>query len=348
MFIRQLFDRETSTLTYLLADLRTREAALIDPVFEQVGRDLKLIDELGLTLKWVMDSHVHADHITGAGELRKRTGAKTAASPKGAPCVDVQLKHGDRLQLGDETIEVLSTPGHTDDGLSFWVAGHVFTGDTLFVRGTGRSDFQNGSSVDLYRSITTVLFTLPDDTVVWPGHDYRGYTASTIGEEKRLNPRVAGKTEEEFSRLMAELDLPRPANIDSAVPANRACGLFVSVEEASSPQEERAGAAISEVTPSEVSGELANFRLIDVREPHEFSGELGHVAGAELVPLSTVVSRSGAWPKSAPILCICRSGGRSAVAGRNLIEQGFTNVKNLTGGMLAWNEAKLPVLRSPS
>lgn len=227
MLLRQLFDLESSTYTYLIADPVSREAALIDPVKEQLDRDLKLLSELGLTLRYTLETHVHADHVTSSGALRERTGAKTVGATAGAPCIDLQLSHGDTIRLGELAITVLATPGHTDDGLSFLAGGYVFTGDTLLIRGCGRSDFQNGDAGHLYDSLTQVLFNLPDETVVMPGHDYRGMTTSTIGEEKRLNPRIAGKTREQFISLMDGLNLPPPRKIDLAVPANRACGLVV-------------------------------------------------------------------------------------------------------------------------
>ncbi len=227
MLLRQLFDQESSTFTYLLADETTKRAALIDPVAAHVDRDLGLISELGLTLAYVLDTHVHADHVTAAGELRRRTGALTAASSIGAPCVDLKLRDGDVVSLGGVDIRVLATPGHTDDGLSFVALGHVFTGDTLLVRGTGRADFQNGSPRALFDSITRVLFALPDETVVLPGHDYKGFTSTTIGEERAHNPRVAGKTLAEFETIMNNLGLPPPKKLALAVPANRACGEIV-------------------------------------------------------------------------------------------------------------------------
>lgn len=224
MIIRQLFDAETSTYTYLLGDRASGEAALIDPVKEQIERDLRLVSELGLRLTWVLETHVHADHITAAGLLRERTGARTAASAAGAPCVDVPLQPGEVVRVGGVAITALATPGHTDDGVSFVVPGHVFTGDTLLIRGCGRSDFQNGDAGQLHDSITQQLFALPDETVVLPGHDYKGMTSSTIGEERRHNPRLAGQTREQFITLMGELRLAPPRRLDEAVPANRACG----------------------------------------------------------------------------------------------------------------------------
>lgn len=224
MLFRQLFDTATSTYTYLLADEASGQAALIDPVFEQVERDLKLIEQLGFELKYVLDTHVHADHITAAGALRKRTGAQTVAGPLGAKCTDIKLAHGESLHLGELDIEILHTPGHTDDSVSYRVGANVFTGDALFIRGTGRTDFQNGSAAALYDSITKVLFALPADSLVWPGHDYHGMTMSTIAEEREHNPRVAGKTREEFITLMENLALPMPKRLNIAVPANRVCG----------------------------------------------------------------------------------------------------------------------------
>lgn len=224
MWIRQLFDLDSSTYTYLVADPAAGAAALIDPVREQIERDLELVGELGLRLTHVLETHVHADHVTAAGMLRERTGATTCASAIGAPCVDMHLQHGDVIRVGDIAITALLVPGHTDDSMAFHVPGAVFTGDSLLIRGCGRTDFQNGDAGTLYDSITRVLFALPDDTVVYPAHDYRGRTMSTIGEEKRFNARVAGRTRAEFIALMNALDLSPPAKIAEAVPANRSCG----------------------------------------------------------------------------------------------------------------------------
>lgn len=224
MIFRQLFDKDTSTYSYLLADEATGEAVLIDPVREQLERDTKLLEELGLTLRYVLETHTHADHVTSAGPLADRTGAQTVVSEHGPDCGHVRVGHGDRLQAGGLEIEVLETPGHTPDHLSYRIGGNVFTGDALLIRGSGRTDFQGGDAKALYRSITEVLFALPDDTLVWPGHDYRGHTASSIGEEKQHNPRLAGKDLEAFVEIMDNLGLPPPRHIQEAVPANRSCG----------------------------------------------------------------------------------------------------------------------------
>lgn len=224
VLFRQLFDRESSTYTYLVADSRTRDAVLIDPVREQVERDLKLLDELALRLGHVIDTHLHADHVTGAALLRERTGAKTACARNGAPCADVPLIDGDVVHVGSVAIRVRATPGHTDDSLSLLTDGMVFTGDALLIRGNGRTDFQNGDPGQLYDSITRVLFALPDETSVFPAHDYKGMAISTIGEEKKYNARVAGRSRDEFIAIMNELHLPPPKKLAEALPANRACG----------------------------------------------------------------------------------------------------------------------------
>jgi sulfur dioxygenase len=224
MFLRQLYDSDSSTYTYLVADTASRKAALIDPVREALARDIALVRELGFELAYVLETHVHADHVTSAGSLADLTGAVTVASPHGAECALARLRHGEVLRLGSLEIKALATPGHTKDSVSFLIEDNVFTGDALFVRGTGRTDFQNGDAGELYDSITKTLFALPDSTKVWPGHDYRGHTQSTIGEERQHNPRLAGKSREEFVKIMGELRLAPPKKIQEAVPANLACG----------------------------------------------------------------------------------------------------------------------------
>jgi sulfur dioxygenase len=228
MLFRQLFDAETCTYTYLLADEETREAVLIDPVREQIDRDLELVGELGLELVHVLETHVHADHVTGAALLRARTGARTVVSRDGgAPCADVLVGDGDVVRFGKHELEVRATPGHTDGCVTYVTADRTmaFTGDALLIRGCGRTDFQQGNARTLYRSVHDKIFTLPDDCAIYPGHDYKGRTRSTVGEEKALNPRLGGgKTEDEFVAIMQDLDLAYPRKMDIAVPANVRCG----------------------------------------------------------------------------------------------------------------------------
>ena len=223
----QLFDTESSTFTYILAAPGETDAVIIDPVERHWERDLRHFERLGLRLRYVLETHAHADHVTSAGRLRELTGA-AAAAPEGcgiAPA-ELQLKDGDVLRFGSgEEIAVLHTPGHTAGSMSYVWRGNVFTGDTLLIDGCGRTDFQSGSADALYDSISAKLFTLPDDTRMWPGHDYKGQSVSTIGWEKRHNARLAGRSRADFVKLMGELNLPKPKLIDVAVPANQNLGL---------------------------------------------------------------------------------------------------------------------------
>jgi glyoxylase-like metal-dependent hydrolase (beta-lactamase superfamily II) len=226
MKIEQLFDPATSTYSYLLWDEKTCQAALIDSVKEQVVRDATLIKQLGLKLEYALETHIHADHITGSGLLRKEFNCQVAVHENSkAECADILLSDGDVLKLGDEVIDVIHTPGHTDTDISYRAAGAVFTGDALLVNGCGRTDFQSGDAKALYHSITEKLFTLEDNTVVYPGHDYHGFTSTSIGREKRFNPRLGNnRSEQEFVAIMDSLILDPPARIDIAVPGNLHCG----------------------------------------------------------------------------------------------------------------------------
>jgi sulfur dioxygenase len=231
MIFRQLFDPETSTYSYLLADPVTREAVLIDAVLEQRERDIKLMEELDLTLKFAVETHVHADHVTASGLLRERLGCQIGVGEAAeVPGADLHLKDGDQLQFGALHLEVLVTPGHTNGCVTYLCrdAGMVFTGDALLIRGCGRTDFQEGDATMLFSSIREKIFSLPDDVTVYPGHDYQGRTVSSVDEEKRFNPRMGLiKSVDEFVELMSGLNLAYPKKMDIAVPANLLCGLSV-------------------------------------------------------------------------------------------------------------------------
>jgi sulfur dioxygenase len=230
MVFRQLFEPQSSAFTYLIGCDQTREAVLIDPVLETVERDLALLAELGLTLKYTLETHIHADHVTGADRLRDETGAKAAVPEKsGASQVDLAVREGEAIAIGELRLEPLYTPGHTNDHHAYLLrdgdGARVFTGDALMIDGCGRTDFQNGDAATLYRSVHDKLFALPDETLVYPGHDYQQRRVSSIGQERARNPRLGGgKTIEEFVAIMEGLNLPRPKKMDIAVPANLECG----------------------------------------------------------------------------------------------------------------------------
>lgn len=225
MIFRQLFERETSTYTYLMAARPGGKAVLIDPVHGFEDMYVQLLGQLGSSLGWAIDTHTHADHITALGELRQRTGCQTIMGDTSqATCIDRRVRDGEVIDCDGLALTAWFTPGHTDESFTFLLPDRVFTGDLLLYRGTGRTDFQSGDARKSWRSIQR-LFALPDATLVYAGHDYKGWTVSTIGEEKRFNPRLAGKTEDDYVAIMAGLNLPRPTQMDVAVPANLVCGL---------------------------------------------------------------------------------------------------------------------------
>lgn len=349
MLFRPLFDPESSTYTYLLADEATRKAVLIDPVLEQVDRDLSVLSDLGLSLEWALDTHVHADHVTALGVLRERTGCKTALSERaGTGWPDVLLRQGLRVAFGERSLEVRETPGHTNGCLSFVLddQSKVFTGDAILIRGCGRTDFQQGDANTLYRSIHEQIFTLPDACEIYPGHDYKGRLVTTVGEEKALNPRLGGtKTQAEFVEIMKNLQLAYPKKINVAVPANLKGGVSgghadpeVPTVDAWAPVEVSA-AGVPEVSPAWVLSQPSGVRLVDVREPDEFTGPLGHIERSELLPLATVEATVKSWDREAPVALICRSGGRSGKAAMQMLSMGFRRVVSMRGGMLAVRES---------
>ena len=337
LIFQQLFDSESSTFTYLLADTISKEAVLIDTVIEHVDRDLKLIDELGLKLKYVIDTHIHADHVTGSGKIRSIRSVQTAVPKKAnVPCADLNLIEGDKINFGSFVVQVLETPGHTDASISFVCEDMVFSGDALLIRGTGRTDFQSGSAADLYDSITKKLFTLPAASKLYPAHDYKGFTSSTIDAEIKHNPRAGGgRTKEEFVKIMSELKLAYPKQINEAVPANQACGSVGPSKQSEAYKTLSSAAAIEN---------LDEMLIVDVRGPDEFYGELGRIVGAHQIKLGPDLKQFlQGYDRNEKIFFVCRSGKRSAEASKLALDMGFQKVAHLEGGMISWNQNKLPV-----
>ncbi|MGH1346156.1 MAG: MBL fold metallo-hydrolase [Nannocystales bacterium] len=347
MLFRQLFDRDTATYTYLLADEQTREAVLIDPVREQLLRDTELLEELSLKLVWVLETHVHADHITSAGTLRQRFGARTVMSKHaGVDCADLAAEDGETVQFGAHEIEVRLTPGHTSGDATFVVhaEGKAFTGDTLLIRGCGRTDFQQGDARTLFASVHEKIFSLPEPTQLYPAHDYKGRTSTTVREEVLHNPRLgAGRTVEQFVEIMDALNLPYPTRIDEALPANSNCGVAPWA-----PIENTHG-GVPEVTIRWVKDEskAAQARVIDVRELAEWENPMGRVPGSLHAPTAGVLETVSGWDRNTRIVLVCRSGGRSGQVALALLREGFASAVSMRGGMLAWADAGYDVERSP-
>jgi sulfur dioxygenase len=338
-----LFDAPSGTYTYILMHPETRDAIIIDPVEEQIDRDLEVLKSYNLNLRFAVETHAHADHITSAAKLVELTGAKTAAPADcGITTASIQLKHGDTLVCGTETLKALHTPGHTGGSMCFVWGDHVFTGDTLLINGCGRTDFQSGSAQALYQSIQQHLFTLPDDTTVWPGHDYQGRTHTTIGFEKQNNQRLAGKTEAEFVAIMDGLNLPRPKRIDEAVPANLTSGVRHDAGE----HQALSAPNAAEGYAGDVSGALAwawtqagEAVLVDVRSDAEREW-VGYVPGAVAVAFKQ-------WPgmvenvaldaqlkdaaKGKKLVLLCRSGVRSIAVAKRAAALGLEAYNILEG-----------------
>jgi len=357
LLFRQLFDADSSTYTYLLADLGAREAILIDPVLDHIDRDAAIVTELRLSLAYALDTHVHADHVTALDALRRRLRCKTVLSERaGSACADILVKEGDLLRFGRYELEVRETPGHTSGCVTYVLTDRsmAFTGDALLVRGCGRTDFQQGDARALWRSVHEKIFSLPDDAAIYPAHDYNGRGASSVGEEKAHNPRLgAGKTVDEFVAIMAKLDLAHPKKMDVAVPLNLRCGAAQPAAQ-TTPAVENDWAPIAmapggfpEVSAPWLGEHHGSVRVVDVRQPDEYRGELGHVPGAELVPLATLASHAASWDRDAPVVTVCRSGGRSGKAALELASLGLRRIASMAGGMRAWNEQGLPVELGP-
>ena len=351
MLFRQLFDPQSGTYTYLLADTEAGEAVLIDPVYEQARRDGALLNELGLKLLFTLETHIHADHVTAGWRLRNSAGSKVAVSVDGgAEGVDRPLAHGDKIEFGNRYLTVRATPGHTAGCITFVLDTEkmAFTGDCLLIRGCGRTDFQGGDARQMYRSVHTQIFTLPADCLLYPGHDYRGLTVSSVAEEKAYNPRLGGQlSESDFAVYMDNLGLDHPKKMDIAVPANLKCGR---PEEGDIPEDEPAWAnlvytfaGIPEVEPNWLEEHLSAAQVLDVRETDEFDGPLGRIPGAKLIPLGDLAERVAELDKGRPVVTVCRAGGRSAQATVILRRAGFSEIANLAGGMLRWRAQHCPV-----
>jgi glyoxylase-like metal-dependent hydrolase (beta-lactamase superfamily II)/rhodanese-related sulfurtransferase len=348
---RQLFDPPSSTYTYLVADEATNEAVLIDPVFEQAQRDAALVRELGLALLTTIDTHVHADHVTGAWLLKRMLGSRIAVgAASGAEGADLRVRDGDRIAFGERRLEAWATPGHTAGCMTYVLDDRTmaFTGDCLLIRGSGRTDFQEGDAHAMFRSVRERIFTLPDHCLLYPAHDYRGLTVTSVGEEKAFNPRLGGKVgEADFAGYMENLGLPHPKQIAIAVPANLRCG---KPEHETVPAGEPDWAPLTftfagiwEIAPHALMEMKAPVQVIDVRQPDEYTGPLGHIEGAQLIPLPELAHRTEEIDKSRPAVMVCRSGARSAQATNILQRAGFDRVANMTGGMLRWRSEGHPV-----
>jgi glyoxylase-like metal-dependent hydrolase (beta-lactamase superfamily II)/rhodanese-related sulfurtransferase len=336
--VKQMFDRDSCTYTYLLIDPKTHEGAIIDGVKEQLKRDLKLIEELGVELLYIIETHVHADHISSAGSIRQKTGAQIVYSRSAAiEAIDIELVDGDELPLGHYKIKAISTPGHTHGCMSYYVDGMVFTGDTLLIRGCGRTDFQMGSSKDLYRSITKKLFSLADGTVIYPGHDYNGNTCSTIAAEKQWNPRVGmQKSLDEFLQIMSNLNLALPKKINEAVPANEGCGINFNPNiyiHDDFPMTE-----LYKVWQQENPNNL----IIDNRPKEDFLK--GHIPHSKNIPFGTELQHIEELKGFKHIYIYCHSGRRAQTALTNLSIVGLKNITCVShSGLPQWIALGYPV-----
>jgi sulfur dioxygenase len=345
LIFRQLFDPQSSTYTYLLGDRASRAAVLIDPVFEQVRRDAALIGELDLKLVATLETHVHADHVTGASLLRQRTGCKImAAKAGGAVGADRYLVQDDVVSFGGRRLLVRATPGHTSGCLTYVLddSSMAFTGDCLLIRGSGRTDFQEGDPGSMYRSVREQIFALPAECLLYPAHDYRGLTVTSVAEERRYNPRLGGDIGlGDFTGYMKNLRLAHPKMLDVAVPANLRCGQpeGEGIDPAADPDWaplRYSFAGVWEIDPHGLEEYSGPVQVLDVREEEEFTGPLGHIKGAVLIPLGQLAARIEELQRDRPVVAVCRAGGRSAQATAILQQAGFGQIANLNGGMLRW------------
>ncbi len=341
MIFRQLFDSVSGTYSYLIASRKGAEALIIDPVLEKVDRYIQLMNELELRLVKAADTHLHADHVTGLAALRDRTRCVTVMGENTkADVVSMRLADGDKLEIEGVSLDVIYTPGHTDDSYSFALEDRVFTGDTLLIRGTGRTDFQNGDPRSQYDSIFNRLLKLPEDTLVYPAHDYKGDTVSTIGEEKRYNPRLQVKSVNEYVEMMNNLKLPNPKMMDVAVPANMRIGL---AQDAVAQK----GWAIFAADALDLPGR-PDIALIDLREKPERERH-GVIPGALHEPYPKLKDNLGAGGllkalgSSRRVVFYCAYGERSAMAVQAAQEAGITSACHIQGGIAAWKAAGGPI-----
>ncbi len=343
MIFRQLFDNVSCTYTYLLASRRGGEALILDPVIDRVERYLTLIDELELKLVKAVDSHVHADHITGLGALRDRTRCITVMGAESAvDVVSMRVRDGDRIDIEGLELRVLYTPGHTDDSYSFLMDDRVFTGDTLLIRGTGRTDFQNGDAAAQYESLFGRLLTLPEETLVYPAHDYKGDTVSTIAEEKRFNPRLQVSSVDEYVDIMNGLDLPNPKMMDVAVPTNLRVGLAQEEIDAK-------GWSLSCAEGSALVG-AEDCTFVDLRDQAE-RRENGVIPGSVHVPypeLDEHVHPGGTLHELARatgrrLVFYCAFGERSAMAVEAAQQAGLKRACHVRGGIDVWRKNERPL-----
>jgi glyoxylase-like metal-dependent hydrolase (beta-lactamase superfamily II)/rhodanese-related sulfurtransferase len=345
MIFRQLFDSVSGTYSYLMASRPGGEALILDPVLEKAERYCKLLQELDLKLVKAVDTHLHADHVTGLGELRDRTHCITIMGEQSkADVVSMRVSDGDKVTIEGLALDVLYTPGHTDDSYSYLMGDRVFTGDTLLIRGTGRTDFQNGSARAQYDSIFNRLLKLPDEMLVFPAHDYKGDTVSTIGEEKRYNPRLQVGSIEEYVELMSNLNLPNPKLMDVVIPANMHVGLHQD-------ELERQGLSLNARQAIESLGR-PDVLLVDLRESGERSKH-GTLSGALHAPYPSIgeslkpggMLREVAAATGRRVVFFCAFGERSAMAVKAATEAGLANTAHIAGGIDAWKKAGGPVLQ---
>lgn len=324
--------------TYLIGCDAKKKAVLVDPITSKIDRYLAILSYHGLRLELVIDTHTHADHRSALKEIKALTGCKIArhlSSPQ--PNVDRHLNDGDIIELGEVNVNVLHTPGHTPDSISLYVHDRVLTGDCILIGGTGRTDFAGGDAGLQYDSITQKLFTLPDDTLLFPGHDYRGNTMSTIGYEKKHNPRVLGRSRDEYIQLMNELGLPLPEKIQEVLQINASENQDTEIAYPSIAELNK----VMQVSPENLQMQLNTKHpplILDVRDAAEYQGELGHILGSQLIPLDELSKRFKELEeyRDSRIITVCRAGVRSTTAAAMLIALGFNRVTNLAGGMVSW------------